>query len=114
MKRNIELRKVFLENRDDTGRFLVISNRTGRVYFVEPIGPDMPANWGSYNPSTGNIENKKGFDKHRGSVSEKESLITKENGFSEITYSGIGGSPFSVIEELDSKYPDLNLSPEMS
>jgi len=33
-------------------------------------------------------------------------MITKENGFEDIRYSGIGGSPFSVIEEMDSKYPD--------
>jgi hypothetical protein len=62
---------------------------------------------GSYNPSTGKIENKKGFDKHRGAIDERDSLITKENGFEDIRYSGIGGSPFSVIDEMDSKYPTI-------
>lgn len=33
-------------------------------------------------------------------------MITKENGFDSISYSGIGGSPFSIIDELDSKYPN--------
>ena len=30
-------------------------------------------------------------------------MITKENGFVNIKYSGVGCSPFNVIEELDSK-----------
>ena len=108
MKTTVDFRKKFLVNRDETGRFLVTSYRTGKVYFVEPIGPDRSADWGSYNPSTGNIENKKGFDKFRGSIDEKDSLITKENGFDKIHYSGIGGSPMSVIDELDAKYPTKN------
>jgi len=103
-----EFRQRFLESRDDSGRFLVTSYRTGKTYFVEPIGTDRAADWGSYNPSTGNIENKKGFDKHRGSIDEKDSLITKENGFEKIHYSGIGGSPFSIIDELDSKHPTIS------
>jgi len=101
-----EFRSRFLTSRDDSGRFLVASIRTNKVYFVEPIGPDKSADWGSYNPSTGNIENKKGFDKHRGAIDEKDSLITKENGFEKIRYSGVGSSPFSVIDEMDSQYPD--------
>lgn len=36
-------------------------------------------------------------------------MITKENGFDEIRYSGIGGSPFSVIDDLDSKHPTINI-----
>lgn len=106
MKTTVEFRKQFLTNRDESGRFIVESYRTGRKYFVEPIGVDRPADWGSYNPGTGNVENKKGFDKFRGSIDEKDSLITKENGFDKIHYAGIGGSPMSVIEELDAKYPD--------
>lgn len=102
----MKFRKRFFENRDETGRFLVTSFRTGKTYFIEPIGADRPADWGSYNPSTGDIENKKGFDKFRGSIDEKDSIITKENGFSNILYTGVGASPFSVIDELDAKYPD--------
>ncbi len=103
-----DFRQRFLESRDDSGRFLVTSYRTGKTYFVEPIGTDRAADWGSYNPSTGNIENKKGFDKHRGSIDEKDSLITKENGFEKIHYSGIGGSPFSVIDKLDAVHPTIS------
>ena len=102
----MKFRKKFFENRDETGRFMVTSFRTGRTYVVEPIGADRPADWGSYNPSSGEIENKKGFDKFRGSIDEKDSLITKENGFENIRYSGVGGSPFSTIEEMDAKYLD--------
>ena len=102
----VDFNKRFLESRDDSGRFIVESYRTGKKYYVEPIGPDRAADWGSYNPSTGKIENKKGFDKHRGAIDEKDSLITKENGFEKIHYTGVGGSPFSLIDELDSKYPN--------
>ena len=35
-------------------------------------------------------------------------MITKENGFENIRYSDIGGSPFSVIDEMDSKHPTKN------
>jgi len=107
MKRNInkEVIKNFLKDRDNTGREIVISIRTGRKYYVEVIGDLRMADWGSYNPSTGNIENKKGAGKYSGSIREEESFITKENGFDEIHYVQ-GGSPYHLIEQLDSKYPD--------
>ena len=106
MKTTAEFRKKFFTDRDETGRFIVKSFRTGKTYFVEPIGDGRMADWGSYNPSTGKIENKKGAGKFTGSIEEKDSLITKENGFNDIHYSGVGASPFSKIEELDSKLPD--------
>ena len=93
-----------MTNRDESGRFMVKSLRTGKTYYVEPIGSTRAADWGSYNPGTGNIEHKKGYDKYSGAISESESLITKENGFDNITYSGIGVSPFSIIDMLDAKY----------
>lgn len=96
--------KKFLENTDQTGRFIVTSLRTKKKYYVEPIGDSRASDWGSYNPSTGNIENKKGSGKYSGSIKESESLITEENGFINIKYLGKGVSPLSIIEELDSKY----------
>lgn len=36
---------------------------------------------GSYNPSTGNIENKKGAGKFTGGIREEDSVLTPENGF---------------------------------
>ncbi len=101
MKTDVNFKSKFLEGRDETGRFTVTSFRTGKTYFVETIDDKgRPADWGSYNPSTGKIENKKGFDKFTGSITEKESMITMENGFKNIEYAGIGSSPFSVIETM--------------
>lgn len=101
-----EFRKEFLTNTDDTGRYIVISGRTGRTYYVEPIGKDRPADWGSVNPATGDMMVKKGWGKNRGSVDARESLITKENGFDAVYELGTGESPTSKIQELDAKYPD--------
>lgn len=43
---NKDFDKLFLTNTDDTGRIIVYSNRTGRKYYVEPIGNSRPADWG--------------------------------------------------------------------
>lgn len=74
----------FFEDRDETGRFMVISSVTGVRYFVEPIGDGRGGDWGSYNPGTGDIEHKKGDGKYTGSVLAKDSIITEENGFKNI------------------------------
>lgn len=95
------VRARFFEDRDETGRFRVTSSKTGVQYYIEPQGDGRPADWGSYNPSTGNIENKKGFDKYTGSVRPEETIITPENGFSNIELIGIGTSPFSEIDRRD-------------
>jgi len=100
-----EFKKNFFKDRDDTGRYLIVSYRTGIKYYIEPIGPDRPADWGSYNPGTGNIENKKGFDKHTGAISEKDSLITEGKGFKQIYYTGVGTSPEGLIAQRDAQYP---------
>ena len=105
MKNVSEFKSRFLTNRDSTGRFIVTSFRTGKSYCVEPIGPDRAADWGDVNPTTKETEGSYG-EKYRGSIDESDSLITKENGFENIKYSGIGGSPMSIIEEMDLKYPD--------
>jgi hypothetical protein len=102
---NKEVLKNFLVNSDETGRHIVISVRTGKTYYIEPIGDGRMADWGSYNPSTGNIENKKGAGKYTGSVKEADSVITKENGFSQI-HIVERGSPYDKINEIDSRYPD--------
>lgn len=104
---NQEFREKFLTNTDDTGRFTVTSKRTGRTYFVEAIG-DPHVNWGSVDPSTGNLTVKKGWKKNQGSIDEKDSLITTENGFSEDKIHTLkpGISPHAYINMLDAKYPD--------
>lgn len=43
----------------DTGRFWVMAK--GRKFLVEPIGPERPADWGSIDPATGQLMNKKGM-----------------------------------------------------
>ena len=97
--------KNFLVDSDETGKHIVTSNRTRKRYFVEPIGNGRMADWGSYNPSTGDIENKKGAGKYTGSVTEKESVITEANGFKNIRFVQ-NGSPYDEITKMDSKYPD--------
>ncbi len=99
-----EMKKRFLFNRDETGRFIVKSFTTGKEYYVEPIGDGRVGEWGSYNPGTGNIEHKKGAGKYTGSVTREESIITEENGFTKIWETPIGSSPFAEIERRDREY----------
>ena len=47
---------------------------TGRKYYVEPIGGH--SDWGDINPATKKVEGDYG-EKYKGSVSEKESMITQ-------------------------------------
>ncbi len=101
-----EVIKNFLVNSEETGRHIVYSFRTGKKYYIEPIGDGRGGDWGSYNPASGNIEHKKGDGKYTGSVTEKESVIKEENGFFNIQYVE-RGSPYHVIEQMDAKYPTL-------
>lgn len=98
----------FLSERDDTGRFIVVSKRTGRKYFVEPMGQPK-TDWGSIDPATGNLMNKKGWQKNEGSIHPKDSLITSENGFDmdKVVVLEPGISPHAYIDMLDEKYPTL-------
>ena len=98
--------RYFLVNSEETGRHIVTSLRTGRRYYIEPIGDGRRADWGSYNPGTGNIENKKGAGKHTGSVKAEDSVIKPENGFVNIQVIECG-SPYSIIDEMDAKYPRI-------
>lgn len=107
--KNNDFDKRFLSETDKTGRHVVTSFRTGRKYYVEPIETEHTPIWGDVNPATGKIEGSYGV-KYNGGIKEKDSLITLENGFTNIHYSGIGASPYSVIDELDSKYPTLERS----
>lgn len=105
-----ELRKLFLTNTDETGRMLVKSTRTGREYGVEPITPHKEhqvRKWGSIDPATGNLMNKKGAGKYTGAISEDESLITEANGFINIQVLEKGTSPLHAIKVMDDKYPSV-------
>ena len=79
-----EIRKNFLVNRDETGNLIVnMNDGSGQSYMVEFIEPKggVRTDWGSYNPSTGNIENKKGAGKYTGGIKAEDSVLTEENGF---------------------------------
>lgn len=102
-----DFNKRFLTNRDDTGRFIVNSPRTGRTYYVEPVG-DPHVEWGSINPGTDDLMVKKGWKKNKGSIEEDESLITTENGFSKIHNLRPGISPLAYIDMLDADYPTIS------
>lgn len=105
---NTTFRSKFLTKTDETGRFIVFSERTGRSYFVEPIVTKKTQEWGSIDPATGNLMHKKGDGKYTGGIKPTESLITVENGFSadKITMLDIGVSPYHAIDVMDAKYPD--------
>lgn len=103
------MKERFLQDTDETGRFIVKSLKTGVTYYVEPIGNGRAADWGSYNPGTGNIEHKKGYDKFTGSATESESLITEDNGFKNIVHLKEGESPMSEIERRDKEYEDRQI-----
>jgi len=111
---NSDFYSRFLKERDHTGRFIVVSQRTGHKYFVEPIDVGNRREWGSVNPGTGEkgaLLHKKGDGKYRGAIDEADSMITVENGFDEdkIHYTGVSVSPEAYIDMLDAKYPDRSV-----
>lgn len=99
MKNTNTFTRQFLMNRDETGRFIVKSYKTGKIYYVEPIYKGKTAQWGDIDPATKKVQGNYG-KKYTGGITEKESLITQENGFEDITYIQ-GGSPFSEIQRRD-------------
>lgn len=103
-KANQEVIKNFLVNSEETGRHIVTSLRTGRKYYIEPIGNGR-SDWGDVDVVTKKVTGDYG-DKYTGSVTEKESVIKEENGFINIQTIE-GGSPYHLIEEMDAKYPSL-------
>lgn len=94
----------FLTNTDETGRFIVTSQRTGRVYYVEPIAGKKVV-WGDMDPATKKLSGSYG-KKYTGAVEKSESMITLENGFTKVHDLEPGVSPLHAIEVLDAKYPD--------
>jgi hypothetical protein len=86
-----DLRSRFLTNTDETGRFIVTSQRTGKSYFVEPLAGKQPV-WGDLDPATKKLQGNYG-QKYRGAVPGTESLEA-------------GTSPLSYIDMIDAKYPD--------
>ena len=100
-----EFKQKFFEKTEDTGRHVVVSFRTGKVYAVECIDDGKRTKWGDVNPATRKVEGNYG-SKHPGAIKAKDSLITEENGFRNIKTFKPGQSPYAYIEELDAQYPD--------
>ena len=98
-----DFKKKFLFNRDETGRFIVKSIKTGKSYFVEVIDGDERTNWGDVDPATKKMTGSYG-DKYKGSIRKEESMITKENGFDKIHTLGVGESPLNYINRIDDEY----------
>ena len=82
----------------NSGRYYITDIETGRNFCVEPIG-DPHTVWGDINPATKEIEGSYG-EKYRGSIDEKDSIITEENGFKNIVTLRAGESPDSFINNL--------------
>lgn len=106
-----EVMRDFLTGTDETGRFIVHSQRTGKTYAVEPIGTHPERKWGSVMPGQKALMHKKGDGKYTGAVDERDSMITPENGFSNIQTLEKGTSPLHAIKVIDDKYPTLNEVP---
>lgn len=105
----MKLPEGFLERTDDTGRFVVYSERTGKTYAVEPIWRKTKQ-WGSIDPADsgagGTLTKKKGMDKHLGAVREEDSLLVEGEHFINVQTLEPGVSPMHAIKLLDAKYPD--------
>lgn len=95
------IRKQFLIETEHTGRFIIKSFVTGKVYYVEPIERGRPRSFGDIDPATKKVTGSYGM-KYRGAVKESESLITKENGFDEITL--VRGSYMTEIERREKEF----------
>lgn len=96
--------KRFLVNSDETGRFIVKSHLTGKTYFVEALDTDERSLWGDYNPVSKRFETSNYGNKYKGSISPDESMITEENGFTNIRTLGVGVSPMGYITKIDNEY----------
>lgn len=99
MKRDADFRKRFLVNSSETGRFIVKSLATNKEYFIEAIGRQH-SNWGDLNPATGKVEGSYG-EKFRGSIMDKDSMITSDNGFDDIKSLENWDDLLSEIEKRD-------------
>lgn len=84
-----------------TGRYYV-TTKEGRTFCIEPIDNSNShhGNWGDVDPATKKLMTGTYGEKHRGSIHENESIITKENGFKNIVMLPPGTSPMGYIDML--------------
>jgi len=83
----------------ENGRFYY-TGKNGKVWCIEPIG-DPHTSWGDVDPATKTLHKDNYGKKYKGSIDEEESIITKENEYENIYFTGIGVSPISFIENLE-------------
>ena len=86
----------------------VHSNILNRTFYIEVI-EDHPnnldrASWGDVNPATKKLETGDYGKKNAAGVDEKDSIITKDNGFNNITYLKPGQSYMGYIEQLEKNH----------
>ena len=94
----------FLQNSDETGRFIVKSMVTGKTYVVECIDKSgRSADWGEIDPATKTMTGNYG-SKYTGSVKPGDSMITEENGCINIELLEPGTSPYGEILKRDKEY----------
>ena len=105
--------KKFLINRDETGRFIVKSIKTNKTYFVETIDGEERTAWGDFDPATKKFNTSVYGSKYKGSIKPEETMITEENGFTNIHTLGVGESPLSYIDNLDEEYYRKSLEKTM-
>jgi hypothetical protein len=98
-----DFKNRFLMNRDETGRFIVKSLKTGKTYYVETLDEGERNDWGDLDPVTKKMSGDYGL-KYKGSVRPEESMITAENGFDKIHTLGPGESPLDYINRIDDEY----------
>lgn len=85
----------------ETGRYYIEKN--GKTYCVEPIDNSEgkgKAVWGDIDPASKTIQGNYG-NKSVGSVTEKDSIVTEENGFKNIVTLKPGQSPDAFINSLE-------------
>lgn len=87
-------------NRDETGRFIVKSLKTGKTYYVEPIDGGERTSWGDYDPASKTFQTG-AYGKFTGGVKPEDSMITTENGFEKIHTLRPGESPLDYINRID-------------
>lgn len=90
--------KISIMSNDNSGRYYVIDEESGRKFLVEPIG-NPHIKWGDINPATKKVEGDYG-SKFRGSIDAADSVITEENGFKNIIVGEVGQSPSDIINKL--------------
>ena len=85
----------------DTGRYYIADEKTGRVFCVEPIGNSSGHHqiWGDVDPASKTIGGNYG-EKYKGAINKEDSIITEENGFTNIATLKSGQSPKDYINLL--------------